>query len=136
MMRILLPARCKNIIQLHRSPNWDGSTATVFITLLNTEVLLDIPITFNKPVIEYFIIYKSINGLMNGRVGDGADPLYRLSNLPEGQEVTLIAFIKNKGQLFQSTEEFVIKKGKPVQLNFKNISPEEMTKMFGKNVRI
>ncbi len=101
----------------------------------NTEVPLELPITFNNPEVDYFIICKSINGLMNGRLGKNTNGRYVLSNLPEGLAVTLVAFTKNNGQIFQCKEEFVIQKNKPVQLNFKNISPEEMTKIFGKNVR-
>jgi hypothetical protein len=102
----------------------------------NTNIECEIPITLNEPQIQYFVIYKSFNGLMNGTIEKGADSKYVLSKLPEGEDVMLIAFAKSHGQLFQCKQEFVIQKNKTVQLNFKSISAEEMTKMFGKNVRI
>jgi hypothetical protein len=102
----------------------------------NTEVPLELPITFNAPLIEYFIIYKSFNGMMSGKLGKEKTQQYILSKLPEGESITLIAFTKNNGQLFHCKEEFVIQKNKPLKLNFKNISTEEMNKIFGKNVRI
>lgn len=102
----------------------------------NAEVLLELPITFKKPVIQYFIIYKSFNGMVNGKLGLDSLSKYRLQNLPEGQPVTLIAFTKNNGQLYHSKQDFVIQKNMPVKLEFKNISVEELTKMFGKNVKV
>ncbi len=102
----------------------------------NSEVPLELPITFTKPVIEYFIIYKSINGLTNGKLISNAKQQYALSGLPEGQAITLIAFTKYNGQLFHCKEDFVIQNNKPVKLEFKNISADEMSKIFGKNVRI
>jgi hypothetical protein len=102
----------------------------------NTEVPVELPITFNNPVIEYFIIYKSFSGLINGRLGEAGKQQYVLTNLPAGQPVTLIAFTKDKGQLFECRQDFVIEKNKPVRLDFKNTSKEELNKLFGKNVRI
>ena len=46
-------------------------------------------------------------------------------NLPLGESVTLIGFVKNNGQVFHCKEEFIIVKDKPVRLDFKNISSEE-----------
>ena len=102
----------------------------------NTEIPLELPITFNAPVIEYFLIYKSFNGLVSGKLGIEKTPQYVLSKLPEGELVTLIAFTKYNGQIFHYKEEFTIQKNKTVKLDFKNISAEEMNKIFGKNVRI
>jgi hypothetical protein len=56
--------------------------------------------------------------------------------LPVGESVTLIGFSKSNGQIFHCKEDFVIRKKQPIALEFKNIQPEEMVKMFGKNVRI
>jgi hypothetical protein len=102
----------------------------------NTEIPLELPITFNNPVIEYFVIYKSFNGLISGKLYKNPSQQYILSKLPEGQAVTLIAFTKNNGQFFHCKEDFIIQKNKTVKLGFKNIAAEEMSKMFGKNVRI
>ena len=100
------------------------------------EVELDLPITFNKGSIQYFLIFQSFNGLMNGKVDCNAAAKITLGNLPANQPVTLIAFTKNNGEVFQCKEEFIIGKNKTLKPNFKNISAEEMSKIFGKNVRI
>ena len=101
-----------------------------------TNIECEIPITFEKPDIQYFLIYRSFNGLMKGTMRTGADSKLLLSDLPLGENVVLIAFTKSNGELFECKEEFVIQKNKTVQLSFKSISAEEMTKMFGTNVRI
>jgi hypothetical protein len=101
----------------------------------NTEIPVELPITLNNSVIEYFIIYKSFNGLVSGKLCKDLSKQYVLSKLPEGQAVTLIAFAKNNNQLFHCKQDFVIQKNKTIKLNFKNITAEEMSKMFGKNVK-
>jgi hypothetical protein len=99
------------------------------------DVPVELPITFNKGNIQYFVIFNTFNGLLNGKLNYN-ETKKGLINLPAGQSVTLVAFTKNNGQLFQCKEMFVVQKDKPVQLNFKEISAEEMTTIFGKNVRI
>ncbi len=101
-----------------------------------TEVEIDLPITFNKGTIQYFVIFKYFNGLINGKLDISEGENILLKNLPAGESVILIAFTKNNGQLFNCKEEFVIQKNKPVKFNFKPVSAEEMNKIFGKNVRI
>ena len=100
------------------------------------EIEIDLPITFNKGTIQYFVIFKNFNGLINGKLEFSEGESISLKNLPVGESITLIAFTKNNGQLFNCKEEFVIQKNKSVKLEFKNISTEEMNKIFGKNVRI
>ncbi|WP_462220047.1 hypothetical protein, partial [Ferruginibacter sp.] len=100
------------------------------------EIEIDLPITFNKGTIQYFVIFKNFNGLINGKLEFSEGENISLKNLPAGESITLIAFTKNNGQLFHCKEEFVIQKNKPVKLYFKNIYAEEMNKIFGKNVRI
>jgi hypothetical protein len=102
----------------------------------NTEIPLELPITFNNPVIEYFVIYKSFNGLISGKLYKNPSQQYILSKLPEGEAVTLIAFTKNNGQFFHCKEDFIIQKNKTVKLGFKSIAAEEISTIFGKNVRI
>lgn len=99
------------------------------------DVPVELPITFSKGSMQYFVIFNSFNGLLNGKLKykNAQDTLH---NLPTGQPVTLIAFTKNNGQIFHCKETFTVQKNKPVQLNFKEISPDEMSKIFGKNVRI
>lgn len=100
------------------------------------EVELDLPITFNKGSIQYFLIYRSFNGLMNGKLQCNETGKIILGNLPVNQPITLIAFTKNNGQLYHCKEDFVTGKNKTLKTDFKNISVEEMNKIFGKNVRI
>ena len=100
------------------------------------EVELDLPITFNKGSIQYFVIFKSFNGLINGKLTVNKKTNVSLYNLPPDEPVTLVVFTKNNGQLFYSKEEFVTQKNKSLKLDFKNISATEMSKIFGKNVRI
>lgn len=101
-----------------------------------SEVQLDIPYTFRKGNINYFVILQSMNGLLNGKIKiDSAEKL-SIGNLPVGVQATLVAFTKNNSQLYHCKENFVVQKNRSVKLDFKNISAEEMTKMFGKNVKI
>ena len=100
------------------------------------EIEINLPITFNKGIIQYFVIFKNFNGLINGKLEFSEGENISLKNLPVGESITLIAFTKNKGQLFHCKEEFVIQKNKPLKLDFKNISAEEMNKIFDKNVKI
>ena len=101
-----------------------------------TDVEADLPVTLNNSNIQFFLLFKSMNGLMNlnTEITDSKKRIFR--SLPIGESVTLIGFTKNNGQIFHCREEFVILKNKPVLLKFTNISPEEMIKIFGKNVKI
>jgi hypothetical protein len=102
----------------------------------NEEIPLDLPITFNKPEINYFIIYRSFNGLISGKVGTANNPFYKITNLPSNQPITLIAFTKSNGQIYHCKQDVVTGTKKPVQLKFEPIAAAEMNKIFGKNVRI
>ena len=101
-----------------------------------TDIEIDLPVTLNNNNIQFFLLFKSMNGLMNLNTETSVSQKRIFHSLPLGESVTLIGFTKSNGQLFHCKEEFVIQKNKPVLLKFKNISTEEMTKMFGKNVKI
>jgi len=101
-----------------------------------TEVEVELPITFNKSGVQYFLVFKSFNGLINGKLNAIEGKATKLQNLPVDEPVTLIAFTKYNNQLFQSKQDFVIQKNQAVKLDFKNISTEEMKTIFGKNVKI
>lgn len=100
-----------------------------------TDTELDLPYTFNNGKIEYFVLFKSINSLLNERMdfNDGEKPVLR--NLPAGQAVTLIAFIKKNGTIYHAKEDFVVGKKATQKLAFKEISASEMNKMFGSNAK-
>lgn len=99
------------------------------------DVELDIPITLNYSRIEYFIIFKSFNGLINKRVDFTEESKVVLENLPIGESITLVAFAKNKGIIYQAKEDFIIGKNKKQPVEFKTITKEELSNIFKKNVR-
>jgi hypothetical protein len=100
-----------------------------------TDVNLDIPITLNNSRIEYFLIYKTFNGLVNKKIDFNQDTRVVLRDLPVGESIMLIAFAKNNGIIFQGKESFVVEKDKRVPVDFKVISKEELRKIFRNNVR-
>lgn len=100
------------------------------------ETPVDIPYTFNDPSIQYFLIYKSINGLMSGRLVKNSNQQYVLTNLPSGEAVTIVAFTKQNGVIYNCKEDFTITAGKVLQPEFKAVSTEEMKKMFGSSIRM
>lgn len=102
----------------------------------NTGLQIELPITFSRPVLHYFIICKSFNGLMSGQVKADSSLKYQLSDLPGGEPVKLIAFAKENGRIYQYSKELVIQKGVVLKADFKQIPTAELQKMFGNNVRI
>lgn len=102
----------------------------------SAEVPVEMPYTLNNTDVQYFLIYKSFNGLMSGQLSKNNKGQYTLSKLPQGQAVTLVAFAKSNGQLFQCREDFVIKAGEKLKPAFTAVSAEEMKKIFGANVKI
>jgi hypothetical protein len=104
--------------------------------LQNTEMPVEIPYTFNNPDIQYFLIYKSFNGLMSGRIRKNAKQQYVLSNLPQGEAVTFIAFTKSNGQVYHCKEDFVVSANTLCKPDFKPISEPEMRNIFGSNVKM
>lgn len=101
-----------------------------------TDLELNIPITLNKSKIQFFLVFKSFNGLMNFNIDTIVDDRNVFRSLPVGERVSLIGFSKSNGRIYHCKEDFVIRKKQPVSLAFKNLPTEEMIKMFGKNVRI
>lgn len=103
--------------------------------LEQTDMEVELPITLNNSHIEFFLLFKSVSGLMNLRA-DTTGPKKIFRNLPQGEPVILLGFTKTNGQIYECREEFIIQKNKKLKLDFKDISPDEMAKKFGKNVRI
>ncbi len=101
-----------------------------------TQEGIDIPITLSRSAVNYFVIFRSANGLLNGKLYPTVDSKHIVSGLPIGEEVTLVAFIKKDGIIYQSKEDFVVKKNKKLPARFKQITTDEMKKMFGANVSI
>ena len=99
------------------------------------DVDLDIPITLNNSRIEYFVIFRSFNGLVNCKVDFNEQAKLILKNMPVGEPVTLVAFAKNKGIIYEGKKDFIIEKNKKVPVEFRVISQEELNKMFRNNVK-
>ena len=102
----------------------------------NTDINLEAPITMAGSQIEYFVIFKSFNGLVNGKTILNNQNKYSISNLPIGQAVTIIAFTKLNGQVFQCKTDYVIRKNCFIALDFKPISNLELNNMFAGNIKI
>lgn len=102
----------------------------------DTQVELNLPITFQSSGMQYFLLYPSFNGLMNGKLVANEEGSFVLNKLPAGEKLILIAFTKKEGRLYHCREEFIIRKNQPVKLDFAEISMAEMNAMFGRNVRI
>ncbi|MGG9970875.1 hypothetical protein ACQ33O_03680 [Ferruginibacter sp. SUN002] len=100
------------------------------------ETYFDLPITMTKGSVNYFLLFRSMNGLMSGKAVINNSKIC-LGRLPVGSDITLVAFAKSNGKIFQCKEDFTVSKNsKSVALNFKNISEEDLIKIFGKNVKI
>jgi hypothetical protein len=99
-----------------------------------TEIPVEIPVTINTPI-QYFLIYKSFNGLMNGFFNSNTATNI-IAKMPIGQTVTMVAFTKKDGITYQYSNDFTIEKNKKVTLAFTPISPEKLKKMFGDNTNI
>ncbi|MFT3910063.1 MAG: hypothetical protein QM737_11600 [Ferruginibacter sp.] len=102
----------------------------------NVETEVQMPYTFNNSRIEYFILFKRFNGLINGRADIDESPKLKLADMPKGEDITLIAFTKKNGKIYQAKEDYVIGKNKTLSVNFKEISAADMNKLFGSNVKI
>ncbi len=98
------------------------------------ETPVELPALFTKADVQYFLIFRSFNGLISGRLMKNDKQQYILPNLPRGERVTIVAFAKQNGQVYNCSEDFTITKDKPVKPSFKEISTEEMKKMFGSNI--
>ncbi|MEP7163333.1 MAG: hypothetical protein ABI741_01500 [Ferruginibacter sp.] len=101
-----------------------------------SDMEFEIPITFNtNPNIQYFVLFKSFSGCINGSIIPNAQK-FVINQLPLNEEITLIAFTKSKGLIYQARTDLRVSQKKNMILDFKEISMAEMNKIFGRNVRI
>ncbi|MBS1510734.1 MAG: hypothetical protein JST86_07840 [Bacteroidetes bacterium] len=100
----------------------------------DTNMPVELPITFSQQTIQYFIIYRSVNGLISGTLTSNDKAV--LKNLPEKQNITLVAFAKNNGLLYEYKEDLVTEKNKTIKMNFKQIPAAALKDIFGNNIRI
>lgn len=100
------------------------------------ETNVDIPYAFNDSRVEYFILFKRFNGLLKGTADIDKTTKMVLADMPAGQDITLIAFTKKNGIVYQAKQDFTIKKDKSIPIDFKEITAVELNKIFGSNVKI
>ncbi len=98
------------------------------------ETPVEVPYTFTNPSVQYFLIYKSFNGLMSGKLSKNNKGQFVLNNLPVGEKVTIVAFTKQDGVIFNCKEDFIVAAGKTIKPEFSVIEDKEMKKMFGANI--
>lgn len=100
------------------------------------ETELQMPYALNNTKVEYFVLFKSFNGLLNDKAVYTGSKNIVLQKLPVGESITLVAFTKKNGIVYQAKQDFVVSKNKKQQLNFKEISADELTKIFGANIKV
>lgn len=99
----------------------------------NIQAPVEVPQVFTSTDVKYFLIYKSFNGLMSGMLKRNADNQYFLTNLPQGQNVTLLVFAKQDGKIYYGQQDFVTSNIRIVKPDYKVITAVEMAKMFAPN---
>ncbi len=100
------------------------------------ETAVELPFSFNGKSIQYFLIYKSFVGLMGGRLTTNEKKQYLIRNLPNGEQVKMICFVKANGQIYQGTNDFVTGINETLKPEFKIIGGETLKNIFGKNVKL
>ncbi|MEO7523108.1 MAG: hypothetical protein ABIT58_03395, partial [Ferruginibacter sp.] len=100
------------------------------------ETEVELPYAFSKIHVEYFILFKSFNGLISGKADLEKMVKFTLADMPSGEEITLIAFTKKNGIIYQAKHDFVIADDKKMPLLFEEISARELKNIFGSNVKI
>lgn len=90
----------------------------------------------NNSSIQYFIIFRKFNGLISGSILSVENSTLVIPRLPVGEKITLVAFAKSKGILYQCKEDVTLTKNATIPLKFKSITTEEMNRIFKSNVKI
>lgn len=103
----------------------------------NSDVEVELPITFNNSRLHYFLVCKEFMGLINGSVKpDSVQQYRRLKYLPNNQNITLIGFVKSNDKIYQCKKDFTVKPNTSIKPVFEEISVDELKKQFGNNIRI
>ncbi len=100
------------------------------------DVPLDLPYTFRHSDIKYFLLFRSLNGMINGAIPMNRTSSPSLGKLPVGTETIFIAFTKNNGNIYHCKKEFTVQKDNPVKIDFTYITHDEMTGIFGSNIKM
>lgn len=101
-----------------------------------TDMELDVPITFNNHRLEYFIIYKSINGFVRKKFDLHESQTITVNNMPVGETISIIAFTKNAGVIYHATKDVQIERNGKMSLEFQPISQEQMAAIFNGSSKI
>ena len=101
----------------------------------NTNEGGDIPISMVNSQVEYFVIFRSFNGLLRDRFYFNDLQHASIGNMPLGERATLVAFIKKDGVIYESRKDFTVERGSKLVLDFKIITKEKMASIFGGNVK-
>lgn len=97
---------------------------------------LELPYALNNSRMQYFVMFRNLNSLLNGTADFVQNKNIVLQKLPVGEKITLVAFIKKNGVIYHAKQDFNVAKNKRVEMDFKEISADEVNKMFGPNVKI
>lgn len=91
---------------------------------------------FRHSVVSYFFMFDRFNGLVNGEILVSADGSVQFTQMPDGQPVTLVAFLKKNGIVYHAKLQCNISKTEKPKLEFREIRPAELNKIFGRNIRV
>ena len=96
---------------------------------------LEIPIAMRASKIKYFLLYPAINALTTGMALSNENGLVVLPDLPRGQAISFIGFVRSKGKLFQCRQAFTPGSKETVKVQFEEISVKELKQIFGTNIK-
>jgi len=100
------------------------------------DVELEIPITFSNHKLNYFILFPSINGMLNNNLLITSGQVPCLTQLPFAEPVTFVGFLKKDSLVYRCHTQFIPGRDKRVQLDFSVVSRSELIGIFGRNIRI
>jgi hypothetical protein len=83
-----------------------------------TEMEIEIPITYNNSVIQYFVMFKNFNGLISSFAAVNNQSYFSIVSLPANSPFKLIIFTKKEGVIYESNNEFVVQNKKRYRVDF------------------
>lgn len=99
------------------------------------EMDTDIPITMVNTRVDYFVIFRSLNGMIRDRFYFTGPQQMSLGKLPQGETATLVAFIRKDGVIYECRKDFKVERGGKLVLDFTVITKEKLASIFGNNVK-
>lgn len=89
----------------------------------------------NHAGVTYFVIFKNFNGLINGKSITDSAGTFMLDKMPPNENISIVAFVKKKGTVYQAKAECNTSEGFKQPLAFKEISVKELNTLFGNHIR-